>query len=501
MLASLQNAEFCQSASLTLVIPGDIFLRQITHCVICCLEGNFKSVANQIFLSLGSNLGQRQKNLQNAIDALGRVIAVEAISSIYETAPWGFTDQPNFLNICVSGKTSLQPRQFLSASKRIEEQVGRQPTRHWGPRLIDIDLVYYDRVVIHEEGLSVPHPGLTERAFVLKPLAEIASDYIDPRLNVSVAELAQSIDSSTVELLNGSTRSLRRPVRLSWGIKTYVMGIMNVTPDSFSGDGLFDQDDWLGQARAQAIRFVDQGADILDIGGESTRPGSTPINADEEVIRIAPVIKAIRQVVDVPISIDTYRASVAEKALAAGADWINDVWGLRMDPDMAAVVEDRGCPIVIMHNRSKPKDVEQESRLGGRYIGVQYDNLLSDVQQELQRSIDIALDQGVDEKLIVVDPGLGFGKTVEQNLRLLDRLDSLKALGYPLLVGPSRKSFIGFSLDLPPDERVEGTAATVAIAIDRGADIVRVHDVKQMARVARMTDKIVRTNLEITDIV
>jgi dihydropteroate synthase len=279
------------------------------------------------------------------------------------------------------------------------------------------------------------------------------------------------------------------------------MGIVNVTPDSFSGDGLLNQDEWIGKARDRAIKFVDQGADILDIGGESTRPGSSPINAEEEMTRIIPVVTAIRQAVNVPISIDTYRAQVAKAALAAGADWINDVWGLRMDQEMAPLVGDRGCPVVIMHNRSKPKDVEQESRLGGRYIGVQYDDLLSDIQQELQKSIDIALNQGVDKKLIILDPGLGFGKSVEQNLRLLDKLDSLKDLGYPLLVGPSRKSFIGFSLDLPPEERLEGTAATVAIAIDRGADIIRVHDVKEMARVAQMTDRIVRNDLHVKDIV
>ena len=456
-------------------------------------------MAIQIHLSLGSNLGQRQKNLQRAIDALGEVMAVEAISSIYETAPWGFVDQPDFLNICISGKTLLTPDQFLSASKKIEEQVGRQPGRHWGPRLIDIDLLYYGRLVIREEELTIPHSGLAERAFVLKPLAEIAEDFIDPRLNISVAELAQSIDDGAVELLQDPLRTLRRPVHFSWGIKTYVMGIVNVTPDSFSGDGLFKQDEWINKARDQAIRFVHLGADVLDIGGESTRPGSSPISAEEEMTRIVPVITAIRQVVNVPISIDTYRAAVARVALTAGADWINDVWGLRMDQEMAALVGESGCPIVIMHNRSKPKDVDQESLLGGRYVGVQYDDLLSDIQQELQRSIDIALNQGVDKKRIILDPGLGFGKTVKQNLRLLDKLDSLKTLGYPILVGPSRKSFIGYSLNLPPDERVEGTAATVVIAIDRGADIIRVHDVKEMVRVAGMSDRIVRTDVDLND--
>lgn len=281
----------------------------------------------------------------------------------------------------------------------------------------------------------------------------------------------------------------------TWGKRTYVMGIINVTPDSFSGDGLavLDEAEVIEAAVAQARQFVADGADILDVGGESTRPGSTPVTAEDELNRIMPVIRALRQTVTVPISVDTYRASVAEAALAAGADWINDVWGLRMDPEMAGLVARSGCPVVIMHNRSKPKDVAQEKRLGGHYVGVQYDDLINDVKRELQASIDLALAAGVQPGQIIIDPGIGFGKTVSQNLRLIAELDEFRSMGYPILLGTSRKSFIGYTLDLAPAERMEGTAATVAIGIDRGADIVRVHDVKAMVRVARMTDAIVRT--------
>lgn len=281
-------------------------------------------------------------------------------------------------------------------------------------------------------------------------------------------------------------------MNFDWGRRTYVMGIINLTPDSFSGDGLLVADP-VEQAVLQAQQFVADGADILDIGGESTRPGSLPVTAEEELARVIPAIRAIRSAVgQVPLSVDTYRAAVAEAALDAGADWVNDVWGLRMDPDMAPLVADRGCPVVIMHNRSKPKDVAQEQRLGGRYIGVRYDDLLGDIRRELAEQVEVALAAGVRSEQIILDPGIGFGKTVEQNLELLDRLGELRSLGRPLLLGPSRKSFIGYTLDLPPAERVEGTAATVAIGIDRGADIVRVHDVRVMARVARMTDHIVR---------
>jgi dihydropteroate synthase len=284
-----------------------------------------------------------------------------------------------------------------------------------------------------------------------------------------------------------------------WGQRTYVMGIINATPDSFSGDGVaVTVDDWLPEhvaARAvdQARQFLADGADILDVGGESTRPGSVPVSAGEELARVVPVVRALRAALpQATISVDTYRAAVAEAALDSGADWINDVWGLRMDPDMATLAAARGCPVVIMHNRSKPKDVAQEQRLGSRYVGIHYTELMADIARELTEQVAIALAAGVREEQIILDPGIGFGKTVEQNVELLDRLGELKALGRPLLIGPSRKSFIGYTLDLPPDDRVEGTAATVAIGIDRGADIVRVHDVRAIARVARMTDRIVR---------
>ena len=288
-----------------------------------------------------------------------------------------------------------------------------------------------------------------------------------------------------------------------WGQRTYVMGIINATPDSFSGDGVAQPGD-AGQAEAasaaaiaravaQAHQFLADGADILDVGGESTRPGSVPVAAAEELARVVPVVRALRAACPAAtISVDTYCAAVAAAALDAGADWVNDVWGLRMDPDMAALVAERGCPVVIMHNRSKPKDVAQEQRLGGRYVGIRYGDLLGDIARELTEQMEIAFAAGVRAEQIILDPGIGFGKTVEQNVELLDRLGELKSLGRPLLIGPSRKSFIGYTLDLPPDDRVEGTAATVAIGIDRGADIVRVHDVRAIARVARMTDRIVR---------
>ena len=280
---------------------------------------------------------------------------------------------------------------------------------------------------------------------------------------------------------------------LPWGTRTFIMGILNITPDSFSGDGLMRGEDILGASLNQAKNFLREGADILDVGGESTRPGAKPVSVQEEVDRVLPVIEAILAAFpEVRISIDTTKASVARQALEAGASWVNDIWGLRADPELGDVVSEFQVPIILMHNRLKPGSAELEARLGGRYVGTKYEDLIGDIRQDLLRSVALAQKQGIPDDHIILDPGIGFGKTVPQNLALLDRLDEIKSLGYPLLVGPSRKSFIGYTLDLPPDERVEGTAAAVALSIDRGADIVRVHDVGVMSRVVRMTDAIVR---------
>lgn len=290
-----------------------------------------------------------------------------------------------------------------------------------------------------------------------------------------------------------------------WGARTFVMGILNITPDSFSGDGLLHADvstqpqafaqnlGELERAMAQAQRFLAAGADILDVGGESTRPGSQTITAAQELERVLPVIRALAgEFPDALISIDTYKSEVAEEALKAGAHMLNDVWGLRGDPLLAGVAAKFGVPVILMHNRSKPSNAQVQENLGGRYVGIHYADLLEDIKTELLESVALAQKAGIAADKIILDPGIGFGKTVEQNLELINRLGEIRALGYPILFGPSRKSFIGYTLNLPPDQRMEGTAAAVAVGIVRGADLIRVHDVEVMARVARMTDAIVR---------
>ena len=299
-------------------------------------------------------------------------------------------------------------------------------------------------------------------------------------------------------------------MKFEWGKKTYVMGIVNVTPDSFSGDGVIPRttlgvskgSPWIEAAVQIGVQMEKEGADILDVGGESTRPGSTPVSLEDELARVIPVIQRLAKEVTIPISVDTYKAEVARQAIAHGAHVINDVWGGRMEPEILRVAAETKVSIVLMHNRSKPpagggsssggKDVEENEKLGGRYIGVEYKDLMGEIKTELQEQIEVALAAGITKEHIIIDPGIGFGKTVEQNLELVNRLWELKELGFPILVGPSRKSFVGYTLDLPSSERLEGTLAAVTLCIQKGADIVRVHDVLEVKRAAMLADAVVR---------
>jgi len=273
--------------------------------------------------------------------------------------------------------------------------------------------------------------------------------------------------------------------RLEWGRHTYIMGILNITPDSFSHDGLApegaDRERVVAAAVEQARQMVADGADMLDIGGESTRPvteGAAPLAEEIERARVIPVIQALAAALppEVILSIDTYKASVARAALDAGATLVNDIWGLRADPGMARLVAERGVPVILMSNvRGQPRR-----------------DPLSDVTRQLAGSLQMALDAGIAWEKIILDPGFGFGLAGAENLSVLARLGELRALGRPILSGTSRKSHIGLALGTQVEDRLEGTAATVALSIAQGADIVRVHDVKQMARVARMADAVVR---------
>ena len=269
------------------------------------------------------------------------------------------------------------------------------------------------------------------------------------------------------------SRSASAQTPFVWGVRTYVMGIINATPDSFSGDGLAGRP---ADAMACALRMAQEGADVIDIGGQSTRPGHVEVGTDEEIRRVKEVLPELAGRLDVPISIDAYRFEVAEAAIAAGAVIINDVWGLRREPRLAQLAAATGSMLIVMHNRAEAI----------------YQDLMAEVIADLRWSVATALDAGVSSEHLIIDPGIGFGKTPAHNLEILRRLSELRVLELPILLGTSRKSVIGKVLDLPADERIEGTAATVALGIANGVDMVRVHDVKEMVRVVRMSDAIVR---------
>ncbi len=251
--------------------------------------------------------------------------------------------------------------------------------------------------------------------------------------------------------------------------RTYLMGILNITPDSFSDGGKFSV---LDNAIGHAVLMAEEGADIIDVGGESTRPNHQEVTMEEEISRVIPVITELVKVLDIPVSIDTSKALVAKEAVKAGASMINDVWGFKKDPEIAYVAAETGVACCLMHNRDNTN----------------YNNLIDDIKNELLESIKIALDAGVKKEKIVLDPGIGFGKTVEQNIEVMANLSKIVYMGYPVLLGTSRKSMIGISLDLPVEERLEGTIATNVIGINSGCSIIRVHDVKENFRAARMTD-------------
>jgi dihydropteroate synthase len=329
-------------------------------------------------------------------------------------------------------------------------------------------------------------------AAVARGVADLSADYSDILLIGTLRQFRQALDqlsrqpwglsaiarelNAVLELNHGRNRTfVWGQRRLEIGRKTLIMGVLNITPDSFSDGGRYND---LDLAIKQAHRMVAEGADIIDIGGESTRPygNNQPISAEQEMERVLPILEKLLPEIPVPISLDTYKAATAKSALELGVHMINDVWGLQKDPAMAGVIAEYEAPVVVMHNKSEPG----------------YHDLMGEINHYLRQSIQIAENAGIPRERVIVDPGIGFGKTKADNLRIIRHLREIEVLGCPILLGTSRKSFIGTTLDLPPTDRVEGTAATIAIGIANGANIVRVHDIKEMVRVAQMADAVMR---------
>ncbi len=380
---------------------------------------------------------------------------------------------------------SHNPRVLSSPAAPVCGEVERYtahdvPLGEWFIKLLDVP----DPDVSRLGGLLVDNGGGLEvesqaegRAEVVLCLPEAFRDRFTAQVLDNASPSVAKAISSTLDAYRRSTFRLDcRATPLEVGKRTLIMGVVNVTPDSFSDGGeLLDPE----AAVAHAQRLVEEGADILDIGGESTRPGAQPVSVNTELERVIPVIEALASHVNVPISIDTSKARVAERALEAGASIINDVTALRGDPAMRAVAAHSGVPVVLMHMKGTPRTMQRNPT---------YADLMGEIVGHLRASMTMAVRAGVSEEQIIVDPGIGFGKTLGHNLEIMRRLGELRSLGRPILLGTSRKSMIGAILDVPPPQRLFGTAATLAFGIQRGAHILRVHDVRPAVHVARMTD-------------
>ena len=468
---------------------------------------------HRVFLAVGSNQGDRFQNIATAIFLLcdpsfgncqdhessppARLIRT---SFLHETAPMYITDQPAFLNGVLEIQTDLEPHVLLKRIKTIEHHLGRNfSSVRNGPRPVDLDILFYDQLIegkttpspmiLDSPDLVIPHPRIPEREFVLLPLCEIAGhSHIHPSLNSTIGQIYSELKDSIQNYVSSAVRvlPLRRNRTISFN-ETIIMGILNVTPDSFSDGGKWTTS--IETSVNRALEMVSEGADIIDIGGESTRPGAETIPPHVQIERTVPVIKGIRNLSDVPISIDTRHSVVARAAVEAGADIINDVSGGSFDPEMLSTVADLGVPIVLMHMRGTPETME---------ILTDYDDVVEDVTKALLERSSEAEREGIPRWLQVLDPGIGFAKDLQGNLQLLKNLSAIRSMlgGAPILLGTSRKGFIGkITGEKIAEERDYGTVASciAAICLNDGLDscnILRVHNVKGSKQAAMVMDAI-----------
>ncbi|CAD0025822.1 unnamed protein product, partial [Aureobasidium pullulans] len=450
------------------------------------------------YIALGSNVGDRLDMIEKACLALDQDqnIKVTRTSSLYETEPMYVEDQARFLNGAC--ETTLEPMTLLDRLQAIENELGRVKLIDKGPRSIDLDILLYENQVIDTERLKVPHMLMLEREFVLRPLCDIIPEAIPSigktrvPLSESLCKLASSPSTpiSTTTSMGEGTFSIRA---LESTRPTHIMSILNTTPDSFSDGGLNSPTDEAA-LRKTISSHIRTGATVIDIGGQSSRPNAPDVTAEEEIQRILPAIKitkALPEGSNICISVDTYRAEVAEAAIKAGAHIINDISGGLLDADMLPTVGRLGCTVCLMHMRGTPATMTSAENCSYP------DGLIPTIARELLDRVQAAEDAGIRRWRIILDPGIGFAKTAEQNLEILRGMSELRnwpgLVGLPWLLGSSRKGFIGKITGVKEaKERTWGTAATVAAAVQGGADVVRVHDVDEMAKVAKMSDAIWR---------
>ncbi|KAK4222091.1 Dihydropteroate synthase-like protein [Podospora fimiseda] len=444
------------------------------------------------YIALGSNLGDRIGWIEKACMEMDkRGIKVKRTSSLWETEPMYVLEQDRFVNGACEVETTLEPLELLDALQDIENSLGRKKIIDKGPRNIDLDILLYDNLKFSHERLTIPHIGIPEREFVLRPLTELIPAHpINPdKPWTLIRDLLDALPPSPSPITTMTPLSSQHfPIQpLNTARKTHVMGILNMTPDSFSDGGSNSSN------LQQTIQhFLDSGASMIDVGGQSTAPGAPEVSVEEELSRVLPAINLIRSKFShkpVLISVDTYRASVAEAAVSAGADIVNDVSGGSMDPEMLPTVARLGTTICLMHMRGTPATMNS--------LAEYPEGLIPGIVKELVERVKAAEKAGIRRWRIVLDPGLGFAKKGQQNVDVLRHLEELRNWpgleGLPWLVGSSRKSFIGQVTGVSmPRERIWGTAATVAAAVQGGADVVRVHDVAEMAQVVAMADAIWR---------
>lgn len=430
-----------------------------------------------IYIGVGGNQGDRVAYLRMAAQLLQPAVRILRSSDLYETEPWGYKPQPSFCNMVWEAETELDPGSLLRYFKTIEERIGRVKTLRYGPRVIDLDILLYDDLRVETPELTIPHEKMRERRFVLKPLCDLIPMETDPVSGETWFELLGKSSDESVERVGGPL-DLTKPV-VRWGLRSYTMGIVNLTPDSFSGDGLLARVNRTGAVLDQCAAFIENGADILDLGAESTRPGFTEVPAAEEIARLVPVLRQVRkQFPDTLLSVDTRKADVVRAALENGIDWVNNT-GNADDADMNKVCAESGKVTILM--RSRPLSVNAGELLTP-------EKLLERVRSQLLNCVSAALKYGMNKNNIVLDPGLGFGSCAYCDLEIVRNIREVSQLGYPVLIGASRKSFIGKYLSRPADERAAGTAAVLCTAILNGVDVIRVHDVKYMKDIASMAD-------------
>ncbi|CAG8451784.1 9352_t:CDS:2 [Acaulospora colombiana] len=479
---------FSESAGVEITRNSSYFAQISQIAEIKSLPGGYEHV---VFIGLGSNIGNRYGSISEALRQIEESCNCKVLdtSFLYETSPMYVADQPKFLNAACKVATNLSPDELLGKLKNVESNMGRVKVVDYGPRLVDLDILFYDDIEYKSDTLTIPHPLICEREFVLRPLCDIANKFEHPKQFKTCEQLLSQYLKSNDNSKNVVNKIL--PIHDSQWIlnsKTHIMGVLNVTPDSFSDGGLYDSTE---SAVAHAERLASEGADIIDIGGVSTRPNANDVPVEDEIARVIPVIKAIRTkgTINTPISIDTFRAVVAEKAIEAGANVINDVSGGQHDPDMFRVMAKANVPVCIQHSRGNPKTMASLNH---------YDDLISDICAELFERVKQAIEAGVKRWNIIIDPGIGFAKNSSQNFQILKRFHELMGegsplKGFPCLIGVSRKGFIGEATKQSvAKNRGWGTAAACSAAIAGGVDILRVHDVKEMVDVARVSDRIWR---------